>query len=344
MLVQRAIGMFEKVANGPCLVVVAPPGDAPVQRAPPGLRQREIVLIQRRGLFVRLGQLEFLRHDRTFPVHAPLLQHRDHFRAPVAVGFGLVIEEPLDHRPEISAKPVVVRLIHRLEIPVHRRLAGPVNEVTFPPFGAEGPGEYGNPASRFQRGVEPAVAQILSEVGKSVAVPDVAVHLSREHRHQVFRRDRHRPGGVIDGHFQFLAGMFRGHAAARFAARPPLLVEDPHIEVVALCRFEADAQVAEPALAQPVAVRARFGRETPVAAFRHLAHIHFQPLAALVAVQPEQGSGQSTRLNGHAGKHPLQFVNRRLRVRRHAQKRRPQSHHQPSPPCESREPVLSCHG
>ena len=89
---------------------------------------------------------------------------------------------------------------------------------------------------------------------------------------------RRQPLGCISG----------GHLAAHALAGPPLLVEDPHLQAVPLGRLQADTQVAPPSFAKPIDVRPRFGGETAVAPLGNLVHVGLQPLAALVAVQPEQ--------------------------------------------------------
>jgi len=53
-------------------------------------------------------------------------------------------------------------------------------------------------------------------------------------------------------------------------------------------------------------VRARFGRKAAVAAFGDLADVHLQPLFSLVAVQPEERTGQSPGLDRQFSKLPFQ--------------------------------------
>ena len=55
---------------------------------------------------------------------------------------------------------------------------------------------------------------------------------------------------------------------------------------------QTDRQIAPPARAKPIAMWPAFRRETAVAPFGNLAEVHFQPLGAFVAVQPEQRANQ----------------------------------------------------
>jgi len=80
-------------------------------------------------------------------------------------------------------------------------------------------------------------------------------------------------------------------------ARPPFFIEDPHLQVMFLGGLQADVEIAIPALAEPVLMRAGFRGEAAVATLGHLVEIHLQPLFAFVPVQPEERPRQAFRLH-----------------------------------------------
>ena len=55
---------------------------------------------------------------------------------------------------------------------------------------------------------------------------------------------------------------------------------------------ETDAHIAKPVRAEPIIMRTRFSGEGAVAALRHLVDVHFQPILALVTMQPEERAGE----------------------------------------------------
>ena len=268
LMVEAAV--LHEMADRLHAVLVAPVGHAAVHRAAPGFGEGVEILVPRGDLLLA-GQLELVGDVGLFPIDLPLGQHAVQFGAPVAAGFRLVVEEAEDRLAEIGLEMVVVRLIDRLEEPIDAILARAVDAQL--PVLAEGRrlhvGELHDlPLARR------ALARRACRRGcagrdrrgcrrRSCRRPSRGRPGRRRSARRRSRRPRtsRGPSTSVGGGFEPLRRIARRHLAGDALAGPPLLVEDPHLEIVLLRRIQADRQIAKPALAEPVVVRARFGGE-----------------------------------------------------------------------------------
>jgi len=315
-------GMFHKVAGGLYAMLPAPPGDAAIHGAAPGLRQGVQVLVARRDL--RLArQFRFVGGVGQLPIHAPLSQHAVEFGAPVAGSFGFIIKEAPNGLPKIGSVALEVRLVNGLQIPIHAIPARAVHRelpaADLQEAGGLGMGEFedapfaaGNrPAKRARMNVRSEIHQRVGVYlafdvqppGQSGNIPFAAVSLRLE-KPGPFHLDRRR--------CQPFGRVARRHFAGHRLARPPFFVKDPELEIVLFGGAQADVQIPPPTGAEPVVVRSRFGGKAAIAALGHLADVQFQPLLAFITVQPEQRSGKPP---GFSGQLPeLLFQGRQART------------------------------
>ena len=312
--------VLHEVAHRLDAVLTAPVGHSAVHRPPPGLGEGVHVL-EAGGRVVVARQAELVGGVGLLPVHLPLGQDGVQFRAPVAARLGLVVEEAGYGLAEVGLEVIVVRLVYGGDEPVHAVLAGAV-DAERPALSQRGAllvGEVHDlPLAGGRLPGKLAVADAGGEVHEALAVdgavvgqfagqgchvprPGVAVRLE-----QLWPLDVH---GL--GH-EHLGGVLRRDLAADHLAWPPLLIEDPHLQVVLPGRIEADGEVLVPAGPEPVVVGARLGRERPVAGLGHLGDVLLKAFLALRAVEPEQRPGESACLHRQRAKLPLDLVNRRL--------------------------------
>jgi len=126
--VQVLSPVLQPVTDGADGSLVAPLGQATVQRSTPRLSEAVVVSVARGDLLILVRELELPGDESPLPVAAPLLDGGDHLRAPVTPCLGLVVEEASDEVAELVAEVGVVGLVHRLNVPVHGILAGAVDQ------------------------------------------------------------------------------------------------------------------------------------------------------------------------------------------------------------------------
>ena len=297
------IGVLHEMPDGQHAMLPAPRGDAAIHRAAPGLGQGIQILVARRHLFFA-GQFGLVSDIRLLPVHVPLGEHAVEFGAPIARRLRLVIEEAADGLAKIGPVMLEVRLIDRLQEPVHAILARAVHaqlraalleeprrllvrELEDAPLAVRG-----LPANLAALNVE---CQVNQRVAFHLAIGIYPPGDSSDVTLSAIALGFKRAGTFhFNGRcFQPFGCVARGHFSGYRLARPPFLVEDPQLQILLLCGRQADVEVAPPAWAHPIRVRAGFRCEGAVAALGHLAHVHLQSFLAVVAVQPEQRAGEA---------------------------------------------------
>jgi len=298
--------VLHEMPDGKHVAPAAPLGDPAEHRASPRLGARLGILILGRSLrFAR--EREEPRHVTGHPADAARSKSGIQLRAPVTRCLGLVVEITGDGRAEILAETRVVRVVHGADEPRH---AIPAHAV------------YGEAVALFEtRRGHPRKNHHLPRRavgGSSPRDRPFACQRSQVHK----RVGDHRPalfvqaaghecdkGSVLCGiavvtvarfekkrlALQPLRGVLLQDLARHGLAGPPVLVKDPHLQVVPYRRIQTDAEVTVPSLAQPLFVRARLGGERAVAAFRHFVQHRVQPFRRLIPVQPEQRPGVAPR-------------------------------------------------
>ncbi len=274
------VAVLQEVPDGLDAALFAPAGDTAVESAAPRLGQSILVLVPSRDLFLA-GKRELPSDQGPLPVDAAFIEHPADLGAPVAARLRLVVEEAGDVGAEVLLEPLVVRLVDGLQVPVDSLLAGAVHQVT-PAHLAGLPGELHDlPASLGGVPGELAIADLARQIQEAGAVDAVCGHPSREGGDEARSS---KSVGLVElraldhdalGH-EALAAVGFGDPVTDFAAGPPLLIEDPHGESLALGGFQANFEVPVPARSQPVVVRARLRDEAAVAALGDLGHVVFQ--------------------------------------------------------------------
>ncbi len=120
--------MLHEVPHRHHVMRPTPPTHPAVHPLAPRLGE-SIEILKRPGRVIVPGQIELVRRVRRLPIHTHVRHHRVEVRAPVARGLRLIVEKARYRLAEFFLEMIVMRLIHRLDEPVHAVLTGPVHCV-----------------------------------------------------------------------------------------------------------------------------------------------------------------------------------------------------------------------